>query len=362
MKRGNLMIAVIFVLPVLIGIGCSLDGPAGSGNGSGGASDSEQGAAGLPKTGQTVSYAVGDDGNLERGVAWPEPRFTNHADGTITDRLTGLMWQREPLETGRTWTAAVDYCNSLELAGRSDWRLPNRTELMSLFHFGVDQPYSWLGGQGFGALSHSPYWSGTRCGEDPDRAWTVSLTSYLGNIQRSNKGDENRAMAVRTTSPGVIGLPRTGQDRTDRAGDDGNLQEGRDWPDPRFTDNGDGTITDELTGLMWQRSPVADEKTWENAIGYCNGLWLSGRFDWRLPNVLELASLYNARRDDNHVWLNDQGFVGIQDAVYCSSTSLSADHEEKEYAWMMNAGSGVVVPLKKTVVNTWNVIAVRGGE
>lgn len=362
MKRRNLLIAVILVWSVLTGIGCSLDGPTESGGGAAGSSGSEEVSAALPKTGQTVSYLVGDDGNLECGTAWPEPRFINHNDGTITDRLTGLMWERAPLDTGRAWTAAVDYCNNLELAGHSDWRLPNRTELMSLFHFGVDQPYSWLAGQGFGALSHEPYWSGTRCGEDPEQAWTVSLTSYLGNVQRSDKGYENHAMAVRTTSPGVIGLPRTGQDRTDKPGDDGSLQQGLDWPAPRFTDNGDGTITDELTGLMWQRSPVADKKTWENAIGYCNGLYLTGQFDWRLPNVLELASLYNARRDDNHAWLNDQGFVGVQNEIYCSSTSLSADHDHQEYAWMMNAGSGVVIPLKKIDLNTWNVIAVRGGE
>ena len=46
----------------------------------------------VPKTGQTTSYATGDDGELEKGVAWPNPRFTDNNNGTVTDNLTGLIW------------------------------------------------------------------------------------------------------------------------------------------------------------------------------------------------------------------------------------------------------------------------------
>ena len=46
----------------------------------------------LPKTGQTTSYAAGDDGALQKGVAWPNPRFTDNGNGTVTDNLTGLIW------------------------------------------------------------------------------------------------------------------------------------------------------------------------------------------------------------------------------------------------------------------------------
>src|SRR5215831_10404550 len=46
----------------------------------------------VPRTGQTTSYAAGDDGALQKGVAWPTPRFTDNNNGTITDNLTGLIW------------------------------------------------------------------------------------------------------------------------------------------------------------------------------------------------------------------------------------------------------------------------------
>lgn len=49
----------------------------------------------LPKTGQTTSYYSGDDGEIQAGVDWPNPRFTDHGNGTVTDKLTGLMWIKE---------------------------------------------------------------------------------------------------------------------------------------------------------------------------------------------------------------------------------------------------------------------------
>ncbi len=46
----------------------------------------------VPKTGQTTPYGAGDDGALQKGVAWPTPRFTDSENGTVTDNLTGLIW------------------------------------------------------------------------------------------------------------------------------------------------------------------------------------------------------------------------------------------------------------------------------
>ena len=50
------------------------------------------GVATVEKTGQTTEYATGDDGDLEQGVDWPNPRLTDNQDGTVTDNLTGLVW------------------------------------------------------------------------------------------------------------------------------------------------------------------------------------------------------------------------------------------------------------------------------
>lgn len=52
----------------------------------------------IPQTGQTTSYAAGDDGAVRTGVAWPNPRFTDNGDQTITDNLTGLMWEKNAIK------------------------------------------------------------------------------------------------------------------------------------------------------------------------------------------------------------------------------------------------------------------------
>ena len=53
------------------------------------------GPAPVPKTGQLTSYGNRDDGELQMGVVWPDPRFTDNFDGTVTDDLTGLIWLRD---------------------------------------------------------------------------------------------------------------------------------------------------------------------------------------------------------------------------------------------------------------------------
>ena len=61
----------------------------------------------VEKTGQTTLYATGDDGDLEKGVTWPNPRFTNNGNGTVTDNLTGLIWLRNANAfSTRTWEHA----------------------------------------------------------------------------------------------------------------------------------------------------------------------------------------------------------------------------------------------------------------
>ena len=92
----------------------------------------------VPKTGEIISYAPGDDGDLQAGVEWPVPRFIDNGNGTVTDRLTMLMWtQNTHAIADTTWSAGVQACNDLVFAGYDDWRMPNIREIASLFDFGT---------------------------------------------------------------------------------------------------------------------------------------------------------------------------------------------------------------------------------
>jgi hypothetical protein len=126
----------------------------------------------VPKTGQTTSYASKDDGDLKKGVAWPTPRFTDNLNGTVTDKLTGLIWTKNANYFGlRTWDQAMSAANSLQSGSKAfpdltdgskagDWRLANVRELVSLIDFGrigyalpEDHPFT--------GVQDSGYWSST---------------------------------------------------------------------------------------------------------------------------------------------------------------------------------------------------------
>ena len=59
-----------------------------------------------------------------------------------------------------------------------------------------------------------------------------------------------------------------------------------------YNDNGNSTVTDLKTGLMWQQAPSSSGYTWQQAVDYCNNLELGGYSDWRIPSCKELYSIF----------------------------------------------------------------------
>jgi len=121
-----------------------------------------------------------------------------------------------------------------------------------------------------------------------------------------------------------------------------------------FTDNGDGTVTDDNTGLVWQEGE-GGQKTWEDAISYCEDLSLAGYTDWRLPNIKELESitedtLYNPAIDTN--------FFPDANASYYWSSTTSANSSSG--AWRVAFSNGLVRNDHKT--NNSYVRCVRAGQ
>ena len=129
------------------------------------------------KTGQTTSFAAGDDGALKMGAAWPDPRFTVSGD-CVTDNLTGLVWTKDANIFGElTWQQALDDAAGLDLCGHTDWRLPNRKELISLIDYSnyglalqTGHPFLFTGVSG-----NYRYWSSTTS-ETLDRVFIVSFS------------------------------------------------------------------------------------------------------------------------------------------------------------------------------------------
>ena len=128
----------------------------------------------VASTGQTISYAFGDDGDYRSGVSVPGDRFHDNEDGTFVDTHTGITWLGiRNCIVNRTWGPAIEYANTLSASSdvcpdlndqsvSGDWRLPNIKELYSLVDISDDNP-SWARGIPFsGNWSDSPwelYWS-----------------------------------------------------------------------------------------------------------------------------------------------------------------------------------------------------------
>ena len=122
----------------------------------------------VPKTGCLTSRETGDDGNYQKGVAWPIPRFTagtSTASNCVTDNLTGLMWLRNPVSTLRNCSDSILYCEDLTGAsgrgGYTDWRLPNVREMQSLFDYDNRAPALPTGHPFIGVPATNDFWTGT---------------------------------------------------------------------------------------------------------------------------------------------------------------------------------------------------------
>lgn len=251
----------------------------------------------VPQTGQTNDYSLaGSDGDLQSGLEWPEPRFTDNGDGTVSDNLTGLMWVKGQYSS--TWGGALQYCASMTTGGHNDWRVPNVREMRTLFSsFNYYQPV--LEPDVFSLSGDTSFWTSTLL--NPNTAYVVhsrtgelfpTAIGYSISYYPYTSYYTYRYMPVRGTATGPACVAKTGQTAsyTGYTTEDGDLQLGQAWPEPRFTDHGDGTATDNLTGLMWTTN-AAIQDTWANALNICNEMTVGGYDDWHLPTVLELESL-----------------------------------------------------------------------
>jgi len=152
--------------------------------------------SGLLKTGQIICYdsdgntilcgGSGQDGDYQTGKGF---YYTDHGDGTVTDNVTGLMWPKDGNGLGcwngqtTTWTEAIDYCESLDFAGYTDWRLPNIRELASLINYGRVGPA--IDTTVFiNTDSGAYYWTSTPC-DTSSSAWSMQF--YDGGSYPLNK-------------------------------------------------------------------------------------------------------------------------------------------------------------------------------
>lgn len=283
----------------------------------------------LPDTGQNISYSLtpGEDADY---IINP-PSLTNNGDGTITDNNTGLMWQK--VDGGEmTFESAVTYCNNLTLGGYNDWRLPTSIELFSINNFNHLNPA--LDTSYFTKTQAQYWWASEKRADDTTKVWVVNAGGGIGAHPKTE-----------TVSAGGTKLFQV---RAVRNAISTNFSVAH------LTDNGNGTITDNYTGLIWQKIQSPNTMTWEEALGYSDSLTLAGKKDWRLPNVKELQSLNDVKLIKPS--FDKTYFPNVLSGNYWSSTTLYLTATK---AWDINVDYGIVSQSDKTTKE--NVLLVRGG-
>jgi len=278
----------------------------------------KSGTSKIPDTGQNTSYTdtFGEDSDYTINT----PSYTKlDASGNaladdatnwamVRDNVTGLIWEVKTDDGGirdkdntYTWQEAQDVfiakLNNENFGGHSDWRFPTVKELSMLVH--ADKWYPTINTAYFlNTMSHF-FWSSTTCALSSDLAWHVNFG--VGYVRFQNKSDNLYVRAVR-----------------------GEESQGK------FVDNGDGTVTDTKSGLMWQQSETV-RMTWNVALSYCKNLQLANHNDWRLPNRNELQSLVDYSKCN--LAIDTMVFPDTMLANYISSTACAYD---SNYVWTVH--------------------------
>ena len=332
----------------------------------------------LYRTGQITTFdsdggaidfvGSGQDGEFQRGLEWPDPRFIENQDGTLSDRLTGLMWLKDGNCFGKErWRATKTKILQLNLgeagcheytAPYDDWFVPEVSELATLINAEEVSNRTYLQLNGIDNLEAGHYWSASEY-LNLQNAWVVNLDT--GDIEYLNKlfkafllpariYDDARFQKLASLSSfrKVVALT-TNDFQSDYKS--------------RFSDNSDGTITDMRTGLMWLKDAGCfrhlDWLSVHTAVESFNEApkdaqcrnYQAEYSDWFVPNSHELWSLIDQSFD--YPALDGAFFSRLKDDYWSSTTAAASP--QKAFAVNMNLGS--LLALTKT--SLLNVIPAR---
>jgi hypothetical protein len=264
-----------------------------------------------------------------------QPSYTKSSDGlTVKDNITGLTWQASQIGGDVYWTEAETVpaaLNQVSYGGYSDWRLPTIRELYSVWNGSKGWPY--IDTKYFSVpytseqeLSHAIIWSSTK--------YTGLLRS---SIEGSSAVGAEMAFGVNfgtghikayTTSIGPKHMVRAVR--------------GPIYGTSSFVDNGNGTINDQATGLMWSQTDSGVGMDWEHALAWAqtrNGEKFLGYSDWRLPNSKELQSLVDYTRSAEATAAANVG-PAISPLFKISSITNEAGATDYPYFWTSTSAGG----------------------
>ena len=274
----------------------------------------------------TTSPYYGQDGHYL--PAGRQHSYTDNSDGTVTDNITNLVWQKcfstyngeactEGTALAPNWEQAKQYCENLDLGGHTDWRLPTIHELFSLLSLYDGTPVIDI--SMFPNTPSKKFWSSNEYIRDTASAlYMHAIDGELNSLEKTETIDMY-ARCVR----------------------------GEKWGKGSFVFEPSGTdyvVRDLASGLMWQGCQAGKtgqfcggtptEFTWEEALQYCEALTWGGYSDWRLPNLTEFMSHFDPTV---MAGIDTNAFKSTVTSWHWTSSN-SASNQSYSYRMILNSG------------------------
>ena len=264
------------------------------------------------------------------------PSCVDNLNGTVTDLITGLMWQKSPDMDGNGiinysdkmyFDDALAGAASFSLAGYSDWRLPTITELYSLIMFYGAEPNP----NATSCPSCIPFidtsyfdfaYGDLSAGERIIDAQYASATLYIDTTMGGNRTmfGVNFADGRIKGYPADVSIGKRYYVLYVRGGTT--------YGTHAYVDNSNGTVTDGATGLMWMKGDNGGGILWEVALSYAEDSEYAGYTDWRLPSAKDLQDLVDYTRSPGTT-----GSAAIDAVFNCTSTTNEAGASDYPCYW-----------------------------
>lgn len=269
-----------------------------------------------------------------------KPSYVDNGDGTVTDLVTGLMWQQSPdndcdgvidASDKVSYDAAVSGASKYRLGGHSNWRLPTIKELYSLIEFtGFDPDVQATTSAGLTPFIDTTYFKfGYGDVAAGDRIIDGNFVSSTKSVSKTCGESVNAIFGVNFADGRIKGYPIVfpGKLTTNlfyfryvR----GNTNYGKN----NFTNNGDGTISDNATGLMWMQDDGGKGMNWQDALNYAENKDFAGYTDWRLPDTKELESIVDYTRSPKTT-----SSAAIDPLFNCTKIINEASKDDYPFYW-----------------------------
>lgn len=276
-----------------------------------------------------------------------QPSYKDNGDGTITDLVTGLMWTKSVDETKLSLDEALQNANSIHVGGHSDWRVPTIKELYSLIDYrgytGFIQDNASRSAVPPNAIPYinTDYFDfryGLQNERFMDAQW-LSSTKYVSTTMH----DMETLFGVNFADGRIkgYGYKKLGSDHIRKKFYVRYVRGSTSYGKNLFVNNGDGTLTDKSTGLVWTQVDSKKAMYWKDALSYAEHLKLAGHDDWRLPNAKELQYIVDYTRSPD---TTDSPAI----SPLFRLTSITNEAGQKDYGYYWTSTTHLDGPQKYT--------------